>query len=364
MIDIIIPAYNAHDTIHSTLSSIIMQRLASMVDVYIIDDCSENGYDDIVKLYKSTGKIHSINLFVNDKNMGPGYSRNRGIFESKRLSNNPWIMFLDSDDTLYSPHSINQLLYYAKENPGCALISMACLYESIPFDRDNIDKNISTYLNVDIVNCDRLTFHGKLYSRKRIESSGLFIPNTRSNEDVSFNMAYIALNKHRIIKMDDNTPVECIMMNPNSVTHSPNSTRSLNIKNFNHIWDWYNANVSCIKQLLDICDKKNISLDKKELGLAYLDDLIYKYTLCYSPSKHLRDADENEFMLQLFYKYYIDIIMSFINSSDIDRLIVTIGSETIIISDLVKNELASSYNKESFEQNIKKHITDKAYYSE
>ena len=38
MIDIIIPAYNAHDTIEKSLMSISMQTIKEKLNVYIIDD--------------------------------------------------------------------------------------------------------------------------------------------------------------------------------------------------------------------------------------------------------------------------------------------------------------------------------------
>lgn len=68
MIDIIIPAYNAHDTIKNTLASIAMQQNAKDLNVYVIDDCSNKGYEEEVDLFKD---VLNIRLFRLEKNMGP-----------------------------------------------------------------------------------------------------------------------------------------------------------------------------------------------------------------------------------------------------------------------------------------------------
>ena len=52
MIDIIIPAYNAHKTIGKTLCSIMLQSRRDLVNVYIVNDCSSTNYQEFVKNYK------------------------------------------------------------------------------------------------------------------------------------------------------------------------------------------------------------------------------------------------------------------------------------------------------------------------
>lgn len=63
-------------------------------EVIIVDDCSND--DTFVKLqeYASNSPLH-IKLIKNDKNHGPGYTRNRGMIESS----GEWITFVDSDDS-------------------------------------------------------------------------------------------------------------------------------------------------------------------------------------------------------------------------------------------------------------------------
>ena len=44
MIDIIIPAFNAHDTIEQAIASVIAQTAIDQIKITIVDDCSSVCY--------------------------------------------------------------------------------------------------------------------------------------------------------------------------------------------------------------------------------------------------------------------------------------------------------------------------------
>ena len=52
MIDIIIPCYNAHKTLGITLNSIINQSIKDIINVILVDDCSNENYNYFVETYK------------------------------------------------------------------------------------------------------------------------------------------------------------------------------------------------------------------------------------------------------------------------------------------------------------------------
>lgn len=62
MIDIIIPAYNAHKTIEKTLNSISYQENSFLFNVYIINDASEKDYFEFIEFYKDFIKIKELKL--------------------------------------------------------------------------------------------------------------------------------------------------------------------------------------------------------------------------------------------------------------------------------------------------------------
>ena len=163
MIDIIIPAYNAHDTIKKTLLSICIQNIKDIINVYIIDDCSNSDYNYLLDEFKN-----ELNIFIyrNKKNLGPGASRNKGL----ELSNSEYIMFIDSDDLLVNPFSLSSLY----NNIGDKDIAIGIL--EIEQENGSIEF---------ISNHDRC-LHAKLYKKKFLDKYNIRFTNTNRHEDSSF----------------------------------------------------------------------------------------------------------------------------------------------------------------------------------
>ena len=101
-LDVIIPCYNAKDTLSDTLSSIKVQNNTKNIKVYLVNDCSDYDYKEFIDQFSNYFHIEEIKI---DNNVGPGEARNIGI----RNSNNPYIVFIDSDDVLYSSDSLETL---------------------------------------------------------------------------------------------------------------------------------------------------------------------------------------------------------------------------------------------------------------
>lgn len=87
-LDIIVPTYKNKPGLIRTLKSIPQ---SSRINVIVVDDCSDENYDDILKQYPY---IHFYRL---DKNSGPGMTRQFGIDQG----NGTYITFLDTDDYFY-----------------------------------------------------------------------------------------------------------------------------------------------------------------------------------------------------------------------------------------------------------------------
>ena len=103
MIDIIIPCYNAHDTVEKTLQSIVFQTIKDKIKVYLVDDASDKPYDYLIDRYNKYFKINIIKL---DKNVGAGLAREEALKRTK----SKYVMFLDSDDYLYTYNAL-EILY-------------------------------------------------------------------------------------------------------------------------------------------------------------------------------------------------------------------------------------------------------------
>lgn len=90
--EIIMPAYNCAETIGRALDSLVCQTNQNFT-VLIVDDCSSQDIYSIIQCYKDKLNIRYIR---NEKNVGCGMTRQRGIDETAA----DYIAFLDADDQL------------------------------------------------------------------------------------------------------------------------------------------------------------------------------------------------------------------------------------------------------------------------
>lgn len=198
MIDIIIPAYNAHDTIIQTLASVAIQINRDKCNVYIIDDCSDKNYDAEVEMFKDMFNIKQLRT---EKNRGAGYAREFGL----RNSSSDYILFLDADDLLYDCFSLNKL-YNTIDGSNYNLVAGLYINEG---------KDAASTFVVDansIFGC----LHGKMYRRSYIEDNNIHFNYTRYSEDNSFNG--IVMHTTSKIKVIDDV-VYVYKYNPNSITN-------------------------------------------------------------------------------------------------------------------------------------------------
>lgn len=88
-VSVIMPAYQAEKYIKQAIESVWIQDVP--LELIVIDDCSFDSTQDVLKSYMERSDFHYIR---NNDNMGAAVSRNRGIEAAK----GDLIAFLDSDD--------------------------------------------------------------------------------------------------------------------------------------------------------------------------------------------------------------------------------------------------------------------------
>lgn len=107
LVSIIMPSYNTAKFISETIESVLAQTYTNW-ELIIVDDCSTDNTDEVVKSFLSDNRIKYIK---NEKNSGAAVSRNRALREAK----GKWIAFLDSDD-LWLPAKLEKQIAFMKEN--------------------------------------------------------------------------------------------------------------------------------------------------------------------------------------------------------------------------------------------------------
>jgi len=281
VVDIIIPVYNSLDTLGRTLDSIMRQTYYEIVDVYIIDDCSDCNYEELLNKYKDL-KTHYYRL---DINSGPGVAREFGL----NNSNNKYIVFIDSDD------------YF------CEDYSIEFLFNEI--DSNNLDYiNAQTYSEkLDSYYFNDADLHSKIYRREFLEKNDLHFNNTRYHEDNLFNnmvlackprykllefvLYYYSCNKNSLTNNDDYdefNKLEILISNTREFldeTKKRNCDRNIvlsllasKIVYFNRIL--YKFNEDQVEQLKNWLDKYDLRL-KQYLGnmdrKTVIEDIINNY---------------------------------------------------------------------------------------
>ena len=167
MIDVIIPAYNAHKTILKTLLSIEIQTTVDKINVYIVDDASDKDYEQIKNMFKDTLNIKIIRI---EKNEGPGVARQVGIDNS----DGEYIIFLDADDIFYDIHSVENLYKGIQKYDGV----VGLVEEQLNKDETTILKGKEEDL------------HGKMYRRSILKKHNIKFYPVRNHEDNVFNLLY------------------------------------------------------------------------------------------------------------------------------------------------------------------------------
>ena len=110
LVSIVTPSYNSSKFIIETINSIISQTYTNW-ELLIVDDCSTDDTVEVVRTYISEHKENRIRVFVNEKNSGAAFSRNKALREAR----GKWVAFLDSDD-LWMPHKLEEQLDFMKAN--------------------------------------------------------------------------------------------------------------------------------------------------------------------------------------------------------------------------------------------------------
>lgn len=95
-VSVIIPMFNASQTIEECLNSLVDQTNIKDIELIIVDDCSTDCSTEIVKEYESRYPDNII-LICLDENGGPGNARNIGM----TYATGEYIGFVDSDDAVH-----------------------------------------------------------------------------------------------------------------------------------------------------------------------------------------------------------------------------------------------------------------------
>lgn len=100
MVSIIMPAYNAEQTLAQAVSSVLSQTYQNF-ELIIIDDCSTDGTNALAHSFGD----RRIQVLTNSENSGASQTRHNGV----SCARGQWLAFLDSDDA-WTPDKLEKQL--------------------------------------------------------------------------------------------------------------------------------------------------------------------------------------------------------------------------------------------------------------
>lgn len=106
LVSIIMPSYNTGKYIGESIRSVLAQTYKNW-ELIIVDDCSSDNTDAVVKEYLQDTRIRYLK---NQRNSGAAVSRNYALREAQ----GKWVAFLDSDDT-WHPEKLERQIRFMEE---------------------------------------------------------------------------------------------------------------------------------------------------------------------------------------------------------------------------------------------------------
>lgn len=295
MIDIIIPAYNSHDTIIRTLSSIAMQLNRDELVVTIVNDGGKN-YDEIVNIFKNIINIKEIGYEVN---RGPGYARQYGIDNTKE----DFICFIDADDTFYEACSLSMLSKPMKDTSAKFIIS--------PFIQigKEVGQQAPTPANLVWV-------FGHIYRRSFLQAHNIKFTSTRANEDVGFNTMCNLIAQHEMGEEGGkmlSVPTYEWHYNEVSITRRGNDEYEYGICTPGYIYNLHHA--------YNVAQREGVTM--KEIALSALETafscfIYYNVALAKEVPEETLTAIE-ELSRKFYYDYYKQI-QDYISKDDYKQM--------------------------------------------
>ncbi|MBR4863350.1 MAG: glycosyltransferase [Oscillospiraceae bacterium] len=123
-VSVVMPAYNAEAYIGAAIESILNQSFTDF-EFLILNDCSADGTEDIIKSYNDSRIVY----LKNEKNMGVAATLNKGF----AVAQGDYIARMDADDIAH-PRRFEQQVAYLDAHPEVAVLGTQVRFFSVEGD--------------------------------------------------------------------------------------------------------------------------------------------------------------------------------------------------------------------------------------
>ena len=217
LVSVIIPYYKKRNFVKETIVSVINQSYDYLEILIIYDDTNQNDLEFLQEISKLDNRIKIIN---NNKRLGAGPSRNRGIDQS----NGKYIAFIDADDTWNQDKIKEQISFMKKNNYQISHTSYFIIDEKKKIVGQRKARDLLS-INEILKSCD-IGLSTVIIEKKVIVDTKTKFPQLVTKEDFVFWLKLLKKN-HKFYAFDNN------------LTNWTNSKNSLSSSTIQKLFDGF-----------------------------------------------------------------------------------------------------------------------------
>ncbi len=215
-VSVIIPVYNAEDTLKNAVDSVVNQTIGfENIELILVDDNSSDGSKEIISDYAN--EYDNVKPVFLSKNSGsPSTPRNVGIDNATA----PYLMFLDNDDGYFSDYC--EVLYNSIEKNDVDIVN--CNHASVLNNQVYIPSFIENIDFEEEVRDDRgkmflkLACWGNIFNASLIKQNNIRFPTTLY-EDGVFYLHCLLKTQKPVVRLPNYPGYLYLIENDDSITH-------------------------------------------------------------------------------------------------------------------------------------------------
>lgn len=195
LISIIVPIYNAKDTLERCLKSLISQSYKN-IEIICIDDASTDASSLLLEAFATKDK--RIKIIKNKENKGIAYSRNIGL----KAAIGEYIMWCDSDDW-YEKNMVQDMVQSLIDNDVDLVVCNQKIVNSKHLETRDVFENVKHIYDFSFIGYfplfSEIIFNSswvlwnKIFKKSVIDKYKIKFSDVRIGEDYNFFLKYISV---------------------------------------------------------------------------------------------------------------------------------------------------------------------------
>ena len=193
-ISVIIPMYNAENTVMKALDSVRLQKGDFVFEIIVVNDGSTDACRNVVENYRKQTPQMNI-VLLDQPNSGVSKARNAAM----EVSGGEYIALLDSDDEWLPEKTERQMPYLVNDEENIDFISSRRRNHKIQFPYVVGKNSFAEITFRKIMLRNEAQPSTVIFKRKILENTGFFDPNQRYAEDINYWLRISKNNKMYIL---------------------------------------------------------------------------------------------------------------------------------------------------------------------